>query len=132
MASGNGFASVTGVVECSNLVQTSQREKKKHIKKVDKKALDVINSADIYQYQLKGEKPTGHRHYGLVIGDNYNCPSEVKAENGKGIEIYSMSTLAWKAIQELSEQVKKQELIIKELQGGNKNGSRVEKNRVER
>lgn len=123
MASGNGFVSVTGVAECSNLVQTSQKEKKKYIKKVDKKALDVINGADIYQYQLRGEKPTGHRHYGLVIGENYNCPSEVKAENGKGIEIYSMLTLAWKAIQELSEQSKEQELIIKELQGGNKNGS---------
>ena len=139
MASGNGFVSVTGNADCgqlnceqvncsgtaycNNLVQTSQKERKKYIKKVDKKALDVINSADIYQYQLKGEKPTGHRHYGLVIGDNYNCPSEVKAENGKGIEIYSMLTLAWKAIQELSDQNKKQELIIKELQGGNKNGS---------
>ena len=120
MASGNGFVSVTGVAECSNLVQTSQKEKKKYIRKVDKKALDVIDSADIYQYQLKGEKPTGHRHYGLVIGEDYNCPSEVKAENGKGIEIYSMVTLAWKAIQELSEENKKQELIIKELQGGNK------------
>ena len=118
MASGNGFVSVTGNADCgqlncsgtaycNNLVQTSQKEKKKYIKKVNKKALDVINSADIYQYQLKGERPTGHRHYGLVIGEDYNCPSEVKAENGKGIELYSMLTLAWKAIQELSEENKK-------------------------
>lgn len=115
MASGNGFVSVTGICECGNLIQTSKKEKKKYIKKVNKKAMDLINSSDICQYQLKGEKATGHRHYGLVIGEDYNCPNEVIAENGKGIELYSMITLAWKAIQELSEENK---LLKEKLEGG--------------
>lgn len=114
MSSGNGFVSVTGVAECGNLVQTSAKEKKKYIKKVDKKALDLINNSDICQYQLKGEKATGHRHIGLVVGEDYNCPNEVVSEDKKGVEIYSMIALAWKAIQELSEENKK----LKEKLGG--------------
>ena len=114
MASGNGFMSVTGVAECGNLVQTSAKNKKKYIKKVDKKAIDLINNADICQYQLKGEKTTGHRHIGLVVGEDYNCPDEVISEDKKGVEIYSMIALAWKAIQELSEENRK----LKEKLGG--------------
>lgn len=115
MASGNGFMSVTGVAECATLIQTSKQEKKKYIKKTNKKATDLINSSDICQYQLKGEKATGHRHYGLVVGENYNCVNEVISENGKGVEIYSMVALAWKAIQELSEENKK---LKEKLEGG--------------
>lgn len=113
-ASGNGFVSVTGIAECATLIQTSKQEKKKYIKKTDKKAIDLINNSDICQYQLKGEKATGHRHYGLVVGEKYNCANEVISENGKGVEIYSMIALAWKAIQELSEENK----ILKEKLGG--------------
>ena len=115
MASGNGFMSVTGVAECATLVQTSKQEKKKYIKKINKSAIDLINNSDICQYQLKGEKTTGHRHYGLVVGKDYNCANEVISENGKGVEIYSMVALAWKAIQELSEENKK---LKEKLEGG--------------
>ena len=113
-ASGDGFISVTGIAECATLVQTSKQEKKKYIKRTDKKAIDLINNSDICQYQLKGEKATGHRHYGLVVGEKYNCADEVIAESGNGIEIYSMVALAWKAIQELSEENRK----LKEKLGG--------------
>ena len=115
-ASGNGFVSVTGVAECSNLVQTSKKEKKKYIKRTDKKAVELIRKSDICQYQLKGEKPTGYRHYGLVIGENYNCPNEVISESGKGVEIYSMVALAWKAIQEQQKIIENLEKRIKELE----------------
>ena len=114
-SSGNGFVSVTGIAECATLIQTSQKEKKKYIKKTDKKAIDLINNSDICQYQLKGEKATGHRHFGLVIGEDYNCPNEVISESKKGIEIYSMISLAWKAIQELSEENK---LLKEKIKGG--------------
>ena len=120
--SGNGFVSVSGVAECANLVQTSRQEKKKYIKKVDRKAIDLINNSDICQYQLKGEKATGHRHYGLVVGKDYNCASEVISENGKGVEIYSMVALAWKAIQELVDENKKLNKKLEEvISKGNNN-----------
>lgn len=44
--------------------------------------------------------------YGFVIGDNYNTPSEVISEDGKHINLYSMASLTWKAVQELYERVK--------------------------
>ena len=120
--SGNGFVSVSGVAECANLVQTSRQEKKKYIKKVDRKAIDLINNSDICQYQLKGEKATGHKHYGLVVGKDYNCASEVISENGKGVEIYSMVALAWKAIQELVDENKKLNKKLEEvISKGNNN-----------
>lgn len=115
MGSGKGFVSVTGIAECGNLIQTSQKEKKKYIKKIDKKAVELINNSDICQYQLRGEKATGHRHIGLVVGEDYNCPDEVVSEDKKGVEIYSMIALAWKAIQELSEENRK---LNKKLEGG--------------
>ena len=96
-----------GDIIADTIVQTSVKEKKKYVKKTDKKALELIRQADICQYQFKGEKADGHRHFGLVIGENYNCPSEIIAQNGKGIDTYSMNALAWKAIQELSEELAK-------------------------
>lgn len=110
-----GYVDCEGTMHAWTFEQTSEKEKKKYIKKTNKKAVDLIKNSDICQYQLKGEKATGHRHFGLVIGENYNCPDEVKAESGKGIELYSMISLAWKAIQELSEENK----ILKEkIEGG--------------
>ncbi|MDN6345425.1 MAG: hypothetical protein L0J87_11735, partial [Tetragenococcus koreensis] len=39
---------------------------------------------------------------GLIIGDGYNTPDCVKNDDGTAIDIYAMSSVAWKAIQELS------------------------------
>lgn len=100
-------------VVADTIVQTSIKQKKKYVKRTDKKALELIGQADICQYQFKGEKTKGHRHYGLVIGENYNCPNEVIAQNGKGIDTYSMISIAWKAIQELK---KENEQLRKELE----------------
>lgn len=55
-------------------------------------------------YNLKGEKSGSKKHIGLVIGEGYNCPDEVISEDGQGVEQYSMTSLAWKAIQELIEE----------------------------
>lgn len=115
-ASGNGFMSISGIAECGNLIQTSRKERKKYIKKITKNATDIIKNTDIYQYQLKGEKATGHRHYGVVINDEYNCPDEIKAENGKGVEIYSMISIAWKALQEQQEIITQLQERIKRLE----------------
>lgn len=114
-----GYIDCAGDITCNTLIQASKNEKKKYVKRINKKAVDLINNSDICQYQLKGEKETGHRHYGLVIGENYNCPDEVVSENGKGVEIYSMVALAWKAIQEQQEMIENLEKRIKELEGQN-------------
>lgn len=48
------------------------------------------------------ELTTAPTHYGLVIGEGYSTPSEVISEDGAHIDLYSMVSLAWKAIQELA------------------------------
>lgn len=98
--------SATDVV-ADTVIETSNKKRKKYIKSVNKKATEIIKEADICQYQFKGEKTSKHRHLGLVIGEGYNCPDEVISENKEGIEIYSMITLSWKAIQEQQEQIEK-------------------------
>lgn len=84
--------------------QTSLKSKKKYIKKLKVNATELIKNSDICLYNLKGEKAKSKKHIGLVIGKGYNCPTEVISEDGQGVEQYSMTSLAWKAIQELIEE----------------------------
>lgn len=86
------------------LTQTSIKSKKKNIKKLNVNAIELIKDSDICLYNFKGEKAKSKKHIGLVIGDGYNCPDEVIAQDGQGVEQYSMTSLAWKAIQELIEE----------------------------
>uniref|UniRef100_UPI003754E61C hypothetical protein n=1 Tax=Salmonella sp. s58313 TaxID=3160131 RepID=UPI003754E61C len=41
--------------------------------------------------------------YGLVIGEGYSTPEELI--NGDGVNLYAMTTWAFKAIQQLSEKL---------------------------
>lgn len=99
----NTLINPTGITT-PKLTQTSLKSKKKYIKKLKVNATDLIKNSDICLYNLKGEKAKSKKHIGLVIGEGYNCPSEVISEDGQGVEQYSMTSLAWKAIQELIEE----------------------------
>lgn len=105
--------------------------------------LAKILSADIYNYDyvseveeqeeseepeltLNGEseeaepsEPAAPQHYGLVIGDGYNTPQEVISKDGKGVDLYSMISIAWKAIQEQQAQITALEQRIAALEGNN-------------
>lgn len=110
-----------GNVNCVKLTQTSLKTRKKNIKKLNVKALDLIKNSDICLYNLKGEKAKSKKHIGLVIGEGYNCPDEVISEDRQGVEQYSMTSLAWKAIQELIQENNnlKQRIEKLEVQNGN-------------
>lgn len=125
--SGNGFMSImnssgqtTSVhgegISTPKLTQTSLKSKKKNIKKLNTNALDLIKNSDICLYNLKQEKAKSKKHIGLVIGEGYNCPNEVISEDGQGVEQYSMTSLAWKAIQELIEEKNKLKERIEKLE----------------
>ena len=58
------------------------------------------------------ELPT---YYGLVIGDGYNTPSEIISADGKHINLYSMTSFAWKAIQELASALSKTQAELSAL-----------------
>lgn len=89
------------------LTQTSLESKKKNFEKF-LNGLDVVKNAEIYKYNFKGEKDTDKKHIGFVIsneGGNYKTPDEVIAKSGDGIDTYTMTSILWKAVQELTEKV---------------------------
>lgn len=110
-----------GNISCVKLTQTSLKSKKKNIKKLNINAIDLIKNSDICLYNLKGEKAKSKKHIGLVIGEGYNCPNEVISEDRQGVEQYSMTSLAWKAIQEQQEEIERLKQRIKKLEVQNGN-----------
>ncbi|GEN90008.1 hypothetical protein [Tetragenococcus koreensis] len=81
---------------------------KTDIKKYPDGALNVINGSDIYNYKTKADKGSKYEatKVGLVIGEGYQSPKCVQSDDGTGIDVYSMASVAWKAIQELSQETK--------------------------
>lgn len=88
---------------------------KENIQPWEESALDLINQATIYEYELKSDVENGiHRkRQGLVIGEGYDAP--VKIIDGNGVEQYLMNSWSWKAIQELSHKVDQLEKRLEEL-----------------
>lgn len=100
--------SVLGHIYCNNGVEPfSQAEKKKNIEKYNQKALDEVLNTDIYYYNYKEDDENIKRRIGAIIGTDYRCSKEIIGTEGKGINIYSMISLAYKAIQEQQEQIEK-------------------------
>lgn len=110
-----------GVWVNGSLIHSSMAELKTNIVPA-KSCLDKILYSCIYNFDYKSEiknkedKNGEPLHYGLVIGDGYNTPKEVISEDGKGIDLYSMTSLAWKAIQEQQTIITALEKRVEELE----------------
>ena len=92
---------------------------KKNIKLFDKSGLNIINNAELYSYNLKAENDKDKKHIGLVIpdmGGKYKTPNEVISKDNKGIDLYSMISVAWKAVQEQQEIINNLQERIKILE----------------
>lgn len=89
--------------------QTSLESIKKNIKKIPIEALELIKKSDIYEYNLKTEDNMQKKHIGFVIGKNYRTPKEIISKKEDSINLYSMCSILWKAVQELSEKIEKLE-----------------------
>lgn len=96
------------------LTQTSKAEEKKNFEKLEN-GLDIIKATDIYKYNLKHEDDT-KKHIGFVIGDNYNYSKEITSKDNDGVDIYSMVSVCFKAIQEQQEQIEKLQTKLKEME----------------
>ncbi|WP_217588726.1 phage tail protein [Lentibacillus saliphilus] len=88
-------------LRASDFNSGSLAEYKQDIKPWGESALDLINSATIYDYRLISEVADGivRPRQGLVIGEGYNAPSGVI--NNDSVMQYQMNSWSWKAIQEL-------------------------------
>ena len=93
-------------VTASDFNTVSLEKYKEEIHEWNESALDQINQSTIYEYYMKRDIENGvyKKRQGLVIGAGYNTPTSMIDEGG--IEQYRMNAWSWKAIQELSVQVK--------------------------
>lgn len=94
---GGGYAKVYGDWNAS-----SSREIKKNIGKYDDSALSLIDSTPTYEYHYLADDDSRKKRLGLIVEES---PQVVVSEDEKSVEIYSMTTLLWKAVQELSTKV---------------------------
>jgi hypothetical protein len=106
LSSNNGrtFASTNGIWSPA-FINNSTKDTKKNIKEFKKNALNLIKNTDLYEYNYKGEKTKDKKHIGIVIGKNYNYPKDILSNDGKGVDLYSMVSICFKAIQEQQEQI---------------------------
>lgn len=107
-----GDITIDGEVHASGFNNISTVEIKENINKLNIDALNIINNSDIYEFNYQKNKKS--KTIGLIIGEGYKTPKEV-VSNSDAINMYSMNSLAWKAIQELSQKISALENEIKEL-----------------
>jgi len=109
-----------GYVSGIAFIDNSREETKKNIKRFNEKALQIIKETDIYEFNYKAELDKDKTHLGFIIGENYNYSSRITAKNKEekeiGADLYSMISVAYKAIQEQQGIIEKQEERIKELE----------------
>ena len=99
-----------------DIVTTGSTERiKKDIETVVFSASDKIKEAQIYSYHIKDEhthdgNPDAITRYGLVV--ERECPEEVIDTSGDSINLYSMCSLGWKAIQEILQRLDRMEASL--------------------
>lgn len=112
IAGGGNYSYVKpGYMQSHEFRNTSLESLKKNFNKFNE-ALSIIKESEIYEYNFKSEKNDEKKHIGFVIpdkGGDYKTPEQVISKDCKAIEIYSMASIMWKAIQELTEKVEKLE-----------------------
>ena len=101
----SGDATVLG-----QIINPSLEKIKKNIHKLEN-GLDIVLNTDIYSYNLKREKDGDKKHIGFIIGKNYKYSKEITSSKNSGANLYSMISVAYKAIQELNDKVNKLEVI---------------------
>ena len=106
---------VYGYLSASNLINRSLETLKKDIEKSNFNATKEVMNTDIYSYRLKEEKENQKKHFGVIIGDNYKCSDKILNEDKDGVELYSMTSILWKAFQEQQEEIEK---LRKEINNG--------------
>ena len=118
----SGHIYCRGTVQATDFVNSSEKKLKENIQKLRtnqknkniNKMLDIIKNTDICEYNFKGRK---HKQYGVVIGDDYNTAGEILSEDKKGVDLYSMISILWRAFQEqLEEQDTENQALRKQLQ----------------
>lgn len=107
------------MIQSPHFNQVSLKEYKKDFEKLDN-ALSIIKNTDIYKYHLKSQDDKEQKHIGLVIGDEFKYSKEILSPEQNGVDLYSMISTCFKAIQEQQEQIEKLEKRIEKLERNDK------------
>ena len=105
-----------GGIVCTTLTQTSLEESKKNFEKLEN-GLDIVLGTEIYKYNLKNEDDSQKKHIGFVIGADRNYKEEITSKDNDGVDLYSMISASYKAIQEQQKQIEELKEEIKRLKG---------------
>lgn len=98
-------------VKANTITQTSSRKLKKYIKAFKGSALDIINNTEVKTYLYKNENKSHKRHVGVIMED----VNEIIVNQEKsGIDIGAMTSISWKAIQELEEELRECKELIQQ------------------
>lgn len=101
------------ITATGEVISNSSIKVKKNIERYQSRALDEILKTDIYMFNYKSEEKS-KKTIGTIIGDGYNCSKEIISSNKEGINLYSMVSIAYKAIQEQQDEIKKLQAKDKE------------------
>lgn len=104
----------TGIITPS-IQQTSKAEMKKNFELLED-GISIIKDIDIYKYNFKQDSDDTKKHIGFVIGNNFNYRKEITSQNNDGVDLYSMISVAYKAIQELSDKIEELENKIEKME----------------
>ena len=96
----------SGNITCVSLTQTSLKEKKKNIEKLEN-AISILDEVDIYKYNFKDESDATKKHVGFVIGDGYKYSKEITSEDNSGVDVYSMVSVLWQIVKEQQKKINK-------------------------
>ena len=85
---------------------TSARELKKNIEPfscpIGQTAIEKVVSTPVYKYNYIDDEDTDWKYTGVIIDE---APAEIVNMDGKHINIYSMVSVLWKAVQEQQEEI---------------------------
>lgn len=110
----DGNLNVYGDSWANHWYTNSKEELKKNFEEFEN-GLDVINKTKIYKYHFKTDEDNTKKHIGFVIGDNYKYSKDLTNEDNDAVDIYSMVSVCFKAIQEQQTQIEELKKEIKEL-----------------
>ena len=104
---------IEGDIYSQGVLVSSTEDVKKNISEVDD-VLGLFKKSKIYNYNYK-KNDSNIKSHGFVI--ERETPAEVIAADGKHVDVYSMSALNWRGVQELLNRIEDLENKIESLGG---------------
>ena len=96
---------VSGSITASGFYQSSSRSLKENIQPFTESALDIVNGLGVVTFNYKNSH-NDHTHVGIIAEDT---PALISGKNRDGFDIATTVGILLKAVQELSDRVKKLE-----------------------